>query len=370
MIKSIALFIVSILVAAAADFSFIVTSDMQMGYNENQRENLRDAMGCIARKHGDADFMISPGDNTPEKDIHQIIKDSLGDNFRWYPLVGNHESDTDSDQVYIKKHIGSLPGIGSFGPAHAESTMYSFDIEQVHFVCINVYFDGTSEFSSWKTSGVGDACYQWLRNDLETTDKEAILAFGHVPAFALRDEDTQMEYQMDSDLSLSGGVPENRDRFWELLKIRGVIAYICGHQHSYYSEQFDGVYQFNPGAISDNSASYDTYIRVAVTDTTLLFEAWREYESDEFTLKESIVYSINGSQSSGTKGFTEHPLKFRIKRKAQAQKCFLLNGRRLPHNILPVVRKYGGPERNLRMPDFQSSKSPVHVYVNKNDSSK
>ena len=328
------LWLIIITVSVHGDFSFIVTNDMRFGDNAPMKENLRDAMGCIARKHGDTDFMISPGDNTPEKEIHQIIQDSLGCDFSWYPMVGNHEADTDSDKVYLKECVGALTGIVNSGPVHAESTMYSFDREEVHFACINVYYDGVDEFSSWKTNGVSDACYEWLKNDLETTEKEAILVFGHVPAFVLCDEDTKMEYQMDSDLGLSGGNPENRDRFWALLKRHKVIAYFCGHQHSYYSKDFDGVYQYNAGAISDNSASYDTYIRVVVDERTISIEAWREYEKNQFTCKETIIHSLTDHSNKEITGAIETPI---IIIGGRYQSClnkqshvYLLNGKAIP----------------------------------------
>lgn len=352
-------------VSASAEFSFIVTNDTRFFGNEHMKENLRDAMGCIARRHGDADFMISPGDITPVKETHRIIKDSMGRDFRWYPLVGNHESDTDSDQVYLKEHIASLPGIVHFGPVHAESTMYSFDVEEIHFVCINVYYDGINEFSSWKTNGVSDACYEWIRNDLQETDKEEILVFGHVPAFVLRDEDTGMEYQMDSDLSLSGGNPENRDRFWALLKQHKVIAYFCGHQHSYYSELFDGVYQFNAGAISDNSASYDSYIRVIVTDTAVSIEGWREYTKDHFTLKETISQSLTETGQDGTTVTVVRRSKSYPYGKVSENSCYLLDGKKVRVSDTYLMSGNRQTGWMVNPPDIMYRRNTGQLYVGK-----
>ena len=367
--KNSRILLIIMIASVSADFSFIVTNDMRFGDNEHMMENLRDAMGCIAHKHGDSDFMISPGDNTPVQEIHQIIKDSLGNNFSWYPSVGNHEGDTDSDRVYLKECIGSLRGIANSGPVHAESTMYSFNIEEVHFVCLNVYYDGVNEFSSWKTNGVSDACHEWLANDLETTEKEAILVFGHVPAFVLCDEDTKMEYQMDSDLGLSGGNPENRDRFWTLLKKHNVIAYFCGHQHSYYSENYNGVYQYNAGAISDNSASYDTYIRVVADENTISVESWREYEKNQFTCKETIVHSLTDRSSKEiTNSIGIPPVikgsQFQSYLNMKVQR-YLLNGRVLPFNDCSYLEMSRGVYPKIVDVHREQSGNASHFLVRK-----
>ncbi len=91
--------------------------------------------------------------------------------------------------------------------------------------------------------------------------------------------------------------PTNRDRFWNLLRDKHVVAYVCGHTHNYSAVQVDGVWQLDAGharGLGDTGAR-STFILVHVDYGFVTFETYRDDASGgPYTLSDSGV--LKGSR--------------------------------------------------------------------------
>jgi len=265
----------------SASFRFTVTSD-----SRSQRANFQHVLAEVNRLLGDEGaFHISPGDIDPPQDNYDDLLAAFGADVVWYPVVGNHEAETADDMTWIRNHFSSLPYIVNSGPAGCENTTYSFDYENAHFVVINEYYDGTSDTGT--DGNVVDALYNWLEADLNATTKDAVFVFGHEPAFPFCRHvgDSLDQY------------PAERDRFWNLLESKKVLAYFCAHTHFYsrYREGGGFVRQIDTGNAGNEAASTEcgstdggTFLDVQVTDAEVTFSVYRgSFPEGAFDLSES-----------------------------------------------------------------------------------
>lgn len=223
--------------------AFSVTCDMR-DYSGDNPDYFRGVCERLS-EGGPGTFMISPGDIDPPEQVYQTIKKYIQPDYLWYPVVGNHESETPEDMAWLREYNregNSLPNIVRTGPAGSEETTFSFDYGPVHFAVINQYYNGFSD--SALDGYICDSLFQWLINDLTSTEKEIILVAGHEPAYPLPDE-TSGRFRHEGDCL--NKYPDNRDRFWETLSEFGVKAYLCGHTHNYSIAKFDGVWQVDAG---------------------------------------------------------------------------------------------------------------------------
>jgi predicted phosphodiesterase len=273
------------------EFSFVVTCDMRE-FSAPEYQSSEYFLGaCEAiSEAGKGEFMISPGDIDPPWYVLETISQVLGEDYLWYPVIGNHEAETPEDMAYLRGYnaLGiRLPFIVNKGPDKSKETMYSFDYGNAHFVVINNYFDGKSDIGT--DGDIVDETYQWLYLDLSNTQKECIFVFGHEPAFPLPDMDTgRLRHVYDS----LNKYTENRDRFWKLLKDKGVVAYVCGHTHNTSIEKIDGVYQIDAGhsrGIGDKGAP-STFIKINIKGNSSECEIYRlSPDKGEYFLRYSCI---------------------------------------------------------------------------------
>src|ERR1019366_441495 len=114
------------------------------------------------RKAGAGDFMISPGDCDPPGPVRAMLDRYLGTNYAWYPVIGNHDSDSKADMLWMRHWSESgIAGLARRGPAGAEDTIYSFDHCNSHFIVMNEYYDGKSDAVG--RGEVPEASLKWLR---------------------------------------------------------------------------------------------------------------------------------------------------------------------------------------------------------------
>ncbi len=221
-------------------FTFAIAADMRQyaGADYDTPKYFRGAVEAIAA-HGSGAFMLSPGDIDPPADVRWTITRTLGSSYIWYPVVGNHEEETLSDMVWLREYDY---GLVQPGPSGCPETSYSFDYANAHFAILNEY---CNEAGDDKLDGdVSDHLYNWLVADLDATIQEHIFVIGHEPAYPQPDADNgRLRHETDS-LNIHA---DNRDRFWNLLKSEGVIAYICGHTHNYSLVNVGGVWQLDVG---------------------------------------------------------------------------------------------------------------------------
>lgn len=239
------------------------------------------------RSEAECRFMVSPGDVDPPAGVLWTITRTLGADFPWYPAVGNHEVETPEDMEWLRRYGAALTAPDGApvrpGPPGCPTTTYSFDHENAHFVVLNLYCDAAGD---GVTDGdVSDHLYHWLAADLTATDRPHIFVFGHEPAYPQPDADTGRVRHLGGSLDAH---PARRDRFWNLLRERGVRAYICGHTHNYSAIQVDGVWQLDAGharGLGDPGAP-STFILVRVDGPSVVFETYRDFGGG-YTLSDS-----------------------------------------------------------------------------------
>lgn len=234
-------------------------------------------------------FHIMPGDIDDPQTTDATLKAQFGSETIWYPVVGNHEAETPADMTWIRNAYLSLPYIVNPGPAGCETTTYSWDYGNAHFVAINEYYDGTSDTGT--DGDVVDALYNWLVADLNNNTKPVVFVIGHEPAYPKghHTEDSLNKY------------PANRDRFWKLLNDRKVIAYLCGHTHWYSALQQaqTGDYpcdaftwQIDCGNAGNPREPEQTFVDVTVKDTEVIFNTWQGLEDDPYTITDTWTVPI------------------------------------------------------------------------------
>ena len=272
-------------VAGAGTFRFTASVDNRLVQPENipRWEWLLDEITANVGDEGV--FHIMPGDIDPPGVTDASLKTQFGGDVVWYPVVGNHEAETAEDMTWIRSAFSTLPYVVNGGPSGCETTTYSFDYGNAHFVAINEYYDGTSDTGT--DGDVADALYNWLAADLAANANPVVFVIGHEPAYP--------EYAHEAD-SLNK-YPANRDRFWKLLNDEQVIAYFCGHTHWYYAKQVGGVdwepftWQIDCGNAGNPREEAQTFVDVTVTDTDVTFTTWQGTQGNPYTITES--WSVN-----------------------------------------------------------------------------
>lgn len=229
-----------------SEFSFIVAADMRY-FTPPDFPSAKYFVGvCEAiRKVGPGEFMVSPGDIDPPDRVRATIDQVLGEDYVWYPVVGNHEGDAPEYVPWLRNynHGGdALRGVVRSGPPGAVETCYAFNHRNAHFVVINQYYDGEQDMVG--DGDVSDALYEWLARDLADNRKPLIFVFGHEPTVAVPDMDNgQVRHRNDS----LDQYPQNNHRFWTLLRKHKVLAYFCGHTHRASVSKINGVWQIDCG---------------------------------------------------------------------------------------------------------------------------
>ncbi|MFI5379434.1 MAG: metallophosphoesterase family protein [Tepidisphaerales bacterium] len=233
----------------------------------------------VNRKVGSSvSFIVAPGDMTPLPKTRGVIDRVFGQGMPWYPVIGNHETAEKPSMQYLHDfYRKQLKGRVNPGPAGTEETTYSFDAGPIHFTAINVYWNGkTAPGSETKTDGdVVPPLREWIKADLQKSDKPWKLVVGHEPAYPAHDRDWLDGRHEGSSLNEH---KENRDAFWKMLGEQNATAYICGHTHRYSRTQPEGgrVWQIDSAQLrGDDSWKFDTFIVVTADDRSIKFETYR-----------------------------------------------------------------------------------------------
>jgi hypothetical protein len=269
---------VSFAESADTGFTFVITSDMQ-GYSGSTHDTPQYYRG-VCEKIAALDegaFMVSPGDLDPPSNVNWTIDKYLGQDYLWYPGVGNHDVDA-SDITWLRSYNydpngDAPPNIVNTGPANGVQTTYSFDYENSHFVMLDEYYNGSSDTGT--DGDVVNALYNWLVADLNATNKAHIFVFGHEPAYPQPDADNGLLRHKGDSLDK---YQANRDRFWNLLRDKNVVAYVCGHTHCYSAVNINGVWQLNSGhsqGLGDTEAR-STFIMIHVDGDTIMYQTYRD----------------------------------------------------------------------------------------------
>jgi len=226
---------------------------------------------------GNIAFLVSPGDLDPPGNVRWTITRTLGITFTWYPVVGNHELPGAGQEAAVG---GNLRWLNSYdygtvnpGPSGCPTTTYSFDYGSVHLAVLNEYCDSSGDGAT--PGDVPDHLYNWLLADLSNTSQPQILVFGHEPAYPQPDADNGRIRHIGDSLDQ---YPTHRDRFWHLLRDRGVLAYICGHTHNYSAARIDGVWQIDVGharGLGDTGVR-STFVIIRTNGQVMALEVYRD----------------------------------------------------------------------------------------------
>jgi hypothetical protein len=252
-------------------FSFAIASDMRSYTGSGTYDTPSYFRGVTEEiaEIGTTSFMVSPGDLDHPSNVAWTIENYIGDDYPWYPVVGNHDINWHSLSWLIEYDYGNV----NPGPSACPNTTYSFDYENAHFVMLNEYCNRSGVRST--DGDVSDHLYNWLAADLDATDQEHIFVFGHEPAFPQPDPETGIERHIGDSLD---AYPGRRDRFWRLLDDYDVVFYGCGHTHAFNLVQIDGVWQLDAGHASGLGYpdSRSSYIVVTVNGRHISYQVYRD----------------------------------------------------------------------------------------------
>lgn len=227
-------------------FDFDVTADMRnCTPPEHPGPDFFSGVCTALRDVGPGAFMVIVGDLDPPRRVRATLDATLGTQYVWYPVVGNHELDRPEYMPYLREaNAGgnTLPEVVRAGPPGAVETCYAFDYGNAHFVVLNEYYDGQSDTAL--DGDVGDALYDWLAADLAANRRELVFVFGHEPSVAVPDlTNGRVRHRGDS----LDKYAERNHRFWSLLREHDVVAYVCGHTHNVSLAWINGIWQIDAG---------------------------------------------------------------------------------------------------------------------------
>jgi hypothetical protein len=240
-----------------------------------------------ALKVGPGAFMISPGDCDPTEPIRATIDQTLGTNYVWYPVIGNHDAKDKNTMEWLYRwaKVG-IPNLVRKGPAGAELTCFAFEAGNSHFVVVNEYFDGKTD--AFAKGDMPDVLLAWLEADLAATSQPVRWVIGHRPLKSLPDMDSGRVRHADESVSTN---PTVRDRFVQILKKYRVRAYICGHTHNTSVEKVEGIWQADSGHArgAGDSGAPSTFLKFRVSGENAWVDIYRaDKDGVEYKLRKTV----------------------------------------------------------------------------------
>lgn len=214
-------------------------------------------------------FTIDLGDMTShgkQSEYDKYISDIAALNGPLYLMPGNHENRWWNSN-------GKSDYYDNFG-----SPYRSFDYNGVHFVVLDttIYLSNDGKVTKEQLD--------WLKQDLAAIpDGTPVMLFGHHP------------FTTGNDITA-------RDELFEAIKSYNVVAYICGHTHTYGKLIDDGIPVFYVSCLKDDSTQ--PYISVSVSS-----REFRIYKHKASDLSKSLWYTGKMQKAPETE-FTASPISF------------------------------------------------------------
>jgi hypothetical protein len=158
----------------------------------------------------------------------------------FYPVVGNHDTVGPDALDLFRRSFGleHLPE-GFNEPSHL-AYVVSVGAAAFFVIATDYYADcppgQKAPSCNLQEHQLSQPQLEWLDQALARHAGQRLFVVGHEPAYSAGSEVTGL----DSD-------PAARDAFWAVLQRRGVVAYVCSHQHRYDLSQHLGVWQIVSG---------------------------------------------------------------------------------------------------------------------------
>jgi len=228
-------------------FEFISAADMRFYVANEEERSAKHFVGALEalKTIGAGSFMVSTGDVDPPDAVREAIDMVLGEDYIWYPIIGNHELENDEYLNFLRDYNKGgviIANAVKKGPPGCEETTFSFDWANCHFVALNQYFDGKSDTGT--DGDVVPELLKWLEEDLKATKKKHIFVFGHEPLFPMPDMDSGRMRHYDDSVNK---YMENNIAFIQMMRKYNVKAYVCGHTHNASFCNINGLWQIDTG---------------------------------------------------------------------------------------------------------------------------
>ncbi|MFO7836940.1 MAG: metallophosphoesterase family protein [Candidatus Thorarchaeota archaeon] len=248
-------------------FKLIIMGDNRPSgsLDPEQPETFKDMMDMVRNEEPhlvimSGDYVYKLSDTNPSSNAiawgkFLNVTDKVGHYTPIYGAIGNH--DTTSGDHYAD---GFLDVFQQYG---GDSTYFSFDYAGVHFTFID------TEIPGFEGRITGDQ-YDWLVDDLESTNKMAKYVIGHQPMYPL----SHLGSSMDVNIT-------ERNRLQDLFEEQNVTLYACGHDHLFDRLTVNGVVHIISGGAGAPvystpwGGAYNHYLRVNISYSETAFEAIR-----------------------------------------------------------------------------------------------
>ena len=168
---------------------------------------------------------------------------------------------------------------------------------------MNQYYTGDSDYRGYPEARIRTKLFEWVENDLQSTDKEIIFIFGHTPCYWIVDDYHNISYIRENERRSVFANPEQRDLFCNLMKVYNVTAYFSGHSHAYSKFNDEGVWHINCGQSQGSDATvlesgipshfFDTFLNVQVETNGVFIDVWRDIDGDfDFQIEDNLIIPI------------------------------------------------------------------------------
>lgn len=242
----------------------------------NSSELIKDLNQIIPQSPtGRVDAIVAIGDMNRINSTESAHRNSTTKNITIFYSAGNHELRNTKDIFVLRDHFRKLPYNPIGGPKGTRNTTYSFNVDKMHVIVLNEYWDGDNDGNcDWYTPSGGkdldDSCfkystvdggfipyalYKWIKKDLNISKDNFSIVVGHEPLYPWGGH---VGSSLDKNIT-------NRDELQNLFKSKNVSAFIGGHTHHSGFRIKDKVVHANAGVFGDNADTGDGFASIIYT---------------------------------------------------------------------------------------------------------
>lgn len=168
--------------------------------------------------------------------FYALVNSSFSKPIAFYSMMGNHEAIGPNTTEIFKDELN----LNKIAQSSGNQLRYTVSIGNAFFAVVPTnYYD--SEKQQIVEHSLSTETLTWLGEVLKEAkpNYRYLFVLGHEPAYS---SPSIFNTHMDLDNN-----PEQRDRFWGILKENGVLAYFSSHEHVYDRSNRDGIWQIVSG---------------------------------------------------------------------------------------------------------------------------